>query len=152
MGWPSCTVADADGTSSCGASLTFATVMRKVSLAVSPPRSVAVTTMSTAPTSPFPGVPVKRRSAASKLSHAGSLPSPARAAAYRSVSPASGSVKAFAANCNVAVAPQPVRARAAVDAFGAVWLAVTATDAASVPLGSRSATQPSPSPHPVRYV
>ena len=60
------------GAASVGASFALATVSVKLPLACAPALSVAVTRSTTAPTSPLVGVPLKRRVAASKLSHAGS--------------------------------------------------------------------------------
>ena len=52
--------------------MTFATVMRKATVADAPPLSVAVTSAQTAPTSSLVGVPANVRVSTSKASHVGS--------------------------------------------------------------------------------
>ncbi len=63
-----------------GASLTALTTMSKVSLTLPPLPSLAITSMLSVPTLALPGVPLKVRVAASKLSQAGSAPPPASCA------------------------------------------------------------------------
>ena len=64
--WP------AIGSASVGASLALATVSAKLPLACAPARSVTVTLMAIAPTSPLAGVPLNVRVAALKDSQPGS--------------------------------------------------------------------------------
>ncbi|ROZ64936.1 hypothetical protein EEB15_27690 [Ramlibacter sp. WS9] len=59
-----------------GASLVFATAMSKVSLAVGPAPSLAVTVTLSVPTSPLPGVPLNVRVVPSNVNQAGRAPPP----------------------------------------------------------------------------
>ncbi len=86
---------DSDSSRSAGASGTFATVIVKESSAQAPLGSSARSATVSSPTSPSPGVPLKVRVAASKLSHAGSGVPSLRVAVIASASPSS-STKASA--------------------------------------------------------
>ena len=73
--------------------------------AAAPEVSVAMTRTTIVPIWASPGLPVKRRLAASKDSHGGSADPSASVAAYRSVSPASASVKVPAGGSSRKSAP-----------------------------------------------